>query len=409
MAIGDILGGVKDFAYGLGEYARRTDPQYAIADAQRQEMEILKNAERRQALLRDFYTGAQMINAGRVDQATQLFGNRLEMLKKLNAPNIADTQAIYDRLVSGDPAKIQEVSDNLGAFIQTGMAMGEFGGATGQKGFQFGAQETFADSTGNLFMGTMVNDPNSGRSVPSVVAVDGSGAQPQGQLQLVNSIGLTANQIPGQRGAEQSAIERARTDAAYFQELERIRGGNAAKSGVGGGVSDAELEADKKARTAAITQSTAYLDRVDKIRSGLYNIDDAISAIDAGADTGKVASYLPSFRDSTLQLESTARRMGLDVVGSVTFGALSEAELKMAMQTGLPTDMDQPKLRQWLVDRKIAQTKLADYLENAAIYLGEPGNTPASWAKLQKERREQSRGSQGSTQTGGKVVDWNDL
>jgi hypothetical protein len=51
MAAGDLLGGVKDFVYGVGEYARRTDPRYAIADQQRQELEFLKDERRKAAKL----------------------------------------------------------------------------------------------------------------------------------------------------------------------------------------------------------------------------------------------------------------------------------------------------------------------------------------------------------------------
>lgn len=141
-------GAIGNMLQGVGAGFSGTLPQYLQSKAIQEESDILKDKDRRQALLRDFYTGAQMIKAGRVDQATQLFGNRLEMLKKLNAPNIADTQAIYDRLVSGDPAKIQEVSDNLGAFIKTGMAMGEFEGMTG-KGPE-GAKSTKVYNSGDI-------------------------------------------------------------------------------------------------------------------------------------------------------------------------------------------------------------------------------------------------------------------
>ena len=41
---------------------------------------------------------------------------------------------------------------------------------------------------------------------------------------------------------------------------------------------------------------------------------------------------------ATAQMIETARqRLGLDVIGSITFGALSEGELKLALDTGLPS------------------------------------------------------------------------
>ncbi|GAF84393.1 unnamed protein product, partial [marine sediment metagenome] len=84
-------------------------------------------------------------------------------------------------------------------------------------------------------------------------------------------------------------------------------------------------------------------------------------------------------------------RLGLDVVANTTFGALSAGELAMAMSTALPTELDGPELREWMVEKKGVQEKLADYLESAAIYLGTPGNTKVGWLKKKKMERQQGR------------------
>jgi hypothetical protein len=134
-----------------------------------------------------------------------------------------------------------------------------------------------------------------------------------------------------------------------------------------------------KAGEMATARSEKYIDQLDGIRLGISNIDDAIAALDDGAETGVVYNMFPTMREATLKLENVGRRMGLDVIGAVTFGALSEGEREMAMATALPRGLKPPALRQWLVDRKIAQTKLADYYQEAAIYLSKPGNTSATW------------------------------
>ena len=72
-------------------------------------------------------------------------------------------------------------------------------------------------------------------------------------------------------------------------------------------------------------------------------------------------------------------QLGLDVVGSVTFGALSEGELNLALSTALPTGLEGPELVKWAEDKIEAQEKLSAYLEEQAVFLTQPGNTSADW------------------------------
>jgi hypothetical protein len=65
--------------------------------------------------------------------------------------------------------------------------------------------------------------------------------------------------------------------------------------------------------------------------------------------------------------------MGLDIVGAGSFGALSESELNFALDTALPTDLDGPQLRDWLVRKKTAQNKLRSELMEASIFLNQGG------------------------------------
>ena len=115
-----------------------------------------------------------------------------------------------------------------------------------------------------------------------------------------------------------------------------------------------------------------------------------------GAETGPLAARLPSFRTATLELENMRRRLGLDVISAVTFGALSEAEMKMALSTALPTELDGPELVAWAKNKVNAQEKLKNYLEEQAIYLSKPGSSPAGWVELQKANV--SRGTKQSQQ-----------
>lgn len=134
------------------------------------------------------------------------------------------------------------------------------------------------------------------------------------------------------------------------------------------------------------------------IKSSIGTINEALSAIDKGAQSGFVDKFFPSFRESTIALENAAQRMGLDVISATTFGALSEGELKLAMDTAMPKNLNPKELKKWLTDRKKAKTKLANELTKMAITLGKGKTTIAEYLE------------QNATFSGGEeVTNWDDL
>jgi hypothetical protein len=118
---------------------------------------------------------------------------------------------------------------------------------------------------------------------------------------------------------------------------------------------------------------------IGKIRKNIGNIDDAIKAIDDGANTGVIASKFPNITTASITLNNVRSQLGLDVIGSVTFGALSEGELNLALDTALPTTLRPQALRQYLTDKKAAQEKLIGYLTKQVSYLNKPGNNLSGW------------------------------
>ena len=116
--------------------------------------------------------------------------------------------------------------------------------------------------------------------------------------------------------------------------------------------------------------SKASFDQLKGVRSSISTIDEAILAIEKDATSGFFAKYFPSFKESTIALENTAQRMGLDVISATTFGALSEGELKLAMDTAMPRNLKPKALKKWLTERKNAKVKLARELSKMAITLG---------------------------------------
>jgi hypothetical protein len=203
--------------------------------------------------------------------------------------------------------------------------------------------------------------------------VQSSTTTPDGTTILVMKDGTT--KVISAQGVELTG--QARADAIKASELfgAEIQGMRAQERGLG------DLTAKQ------VNQAFA---QIGKIKTNLGNIDEAIAAIDAGANTGVIASKLPNITAASVQLANIRNTLGLDVIGSVTFGALSEGELNLALDTALPTNLAPKDLRAYLVNKKTAQTKLAGYLTEQATYLSKKGNTLAGW--LEKVDNEATSG-----------------
>jgi len=146
----------------------------------------------------------------------------------------------------------------------------------------------------------------------------------------------------------------------------------------------------RRAATVAVNISLKAFDQVSKSRSNIATLTEAKRLIlEEDANTGVIANKLPNWKASTIALETVKNELGLDVVGSVTFGALSEGELNLALSTALPTNLNEVDLVDW-IDRKIsAQGKLQDYLYAQAIYLSDGDKTIGDWLRSQKDEKEE--------------------
>ena len=202
--------------------------------------------------------------------------------------------------------------------------------------FQKGSSGMVKDPDGNLFSTQLVFDPASGGSTSQLVAVDPSGPQsPVGGISPVNTSGLTMPEV----------IAMSMTRATDTSQV-GIRQGIAKDAFASIGLANAAIG----------------------------NIDSAIKAIDDGANTGPIDNWFPSFKTATIELQNAGNRMGLDVIGAVTFGALSAGEMKLAMSTALPMDMQPKELKTWLRTRKRAQHKLRSEMMKAAQHFESNGS-----------------------------------
>lgn len=137
-------------------------------------------------------------------------------------------------------------------------------------------------------------------------------------------------------------------------------------------------------------------EKADALTAQIATIDRAIAEIDGGAQRNVLLNMLPDITAKAGGLNSALRQMGLDVVSSVTFGALSQSELDIAMATAYPPNANEQELRIFLVKRKEALEKLRAYTEEAASFLLNPNNTKADWMEIVRARRDQ-QASEGMT------------
>jgi hypothetical protein len=129
--------------------------------------------------------------------------------------------------------------------------------------------------------------------------------------------------------------------------------------------------------------SRESFETLGKVRKNIGNLDAAIAALDEGADTGVIESRFPDWKASSIELRNIQRQLGLDVIGSVTFGALSESELELALATALPLQLQEEDLKDWLTRKKEAQLKLSAELQNAVMFFS-GGGTVGEYVKFQE-------------------------
>ena len=74
--------------------------------------------------------------------------------------------------------------------------------------------------------------------------------------------------------------------------------------------------------------------------------------------TGFFNNMMPTVRAGTATFESMANTLGIAVINSATFGALSATELKLALDTAIPTDLSPEGMRQYIEDKIAVNEKL---------------------------------------------------
>lgn len=293
---------------------------------------------RQQSAARSLGQVHAMLDSGNVDMAMEAVDRRIAAAERSGDTRELQELRVYKRLIQSDPEKAKNYFRMVGSVIAPDMFPG-----TDTK---VGAQEILPD-------GTIIQSTPQG---PVVFGPDG--ARLEGQA--------AANAI---RRAREFGVEVA-TETSRGREVGKLGG----QADLGAAAEGAKV-AGKQGQELAL----GAFDAAARARANISNLDEAIAALDAGANTGVIESMFPNWKASTIELENVRNRLGLDVVGSVTFGALSEGELGLALSTALPTTLSPPQLKDWLQRKKESQSKLINYLEEQARFLSKPGNTLNDW------------------------------
>ena len=345
----------------------------ALMNAQRRDIAAAQEA--RQAELQPF----------RVQQAQreQAIGRQGQILKSVNDFALGNQSLINEAQSTGDFSRLRgalvqrrdqleqqglptETTDDGLALIDAGKggqvisSLGDavklFNQQSGlQRPVQFGAQQTFKDSKGNLFFGTTKRNPITGEVDSVLASVSGDQSQPEGQVSLVSGLG-------------QTAAEKAETEVSTTQQVEDIK---------------ATAKGKSEAVKAGVGQAVKAFEKIPLVKTAINNYGEAIAALDAGAETGTIDAMLPSLTRASKELDNVIKRLGLDVVGNTTFGALSESELKFALKAAIPNNLQPAQLKEWLTAKRNAQQKILGGLNEMANFLGDGTKTIADWNNQQ--------------------------
>jgi len=226
----------------------------------------------------------------------------------------------------------------------------------------FSGQDTYKGSDGRYYLATGVGDPASGTVTPSVVSIDDGNPPPEGvTLDMADSIGLTPTERIKYEGMQTKVNRQVTRHDSGIKDL---------------------------------TSQLSAFQNEDRLLS------EAIEILKRGdANTGVIANMFPDFDRDTIALKNAGQKLGLNIIQNTTFGALSAAEMRLAMQTGFPTIMDEDDLLGWAIKRQNARRKLKTEIISAIDYMQRQDPTLENYKDAQTEWQKQRDTERDARQT----------
>jgi len=239
-----------------------------------------------------------------------------------------------------------------------------------------------------------LRDPRGYQSFASATGVGGGGsAKMREREDLVNSlIGANNPKTNKPYTREEAMQEVALREAGIVARAVGSAGITTATTpGLTEKVAQSEEEIKERTKFAEMTGASRAkaiddgFDRISKIDQNIGNYNEALKALDEGANTGVIESkFFPTIKAASVALDQIQNELTLDVLNAATFGALSESELQLAKQTALPTGLPESELRAWIERKKAAQEKLRAYFQEQVDFWDQ-GGTIAGFLRM-KER-----------------------
>ncbi|MCK5444971.1 MAG: hypothetical protein KAI73_05060 [Rhodospirillaceae bacterium] len=294
-------------------------PEFDVAAQTRQE-EL--SAERKKAFLLDNRGALRLLRGGNTQGAVDLLRNRVGEINRLGGDATQSTQL----LAMAEAGETEALISGLQTIDNRAVDAGIFDALPGSEDVAL-----VVKSSDILPDGTVIQSTSEG----------------------VRVIAATGEQLHGQDVVD--AIEKGRKFGVT----------------IAGDTAAAKAEADRVKQGIRI--SGEMFKQVGPIRQSLLTIGKARQALAEGAETGAIDKFLPDLRESSIKLTNLMNQLGLEVISGATFGALSAGELRLALDTALPTGLQPEALDKWLADKGLAQTKLLTELQDDIIFLSNGG------------------------------------
>jgi len=121
---------------------------------------------------------------------------------------------------------------------------------------------------------------------------------------------------------------------------------------------EAKLANLKAGRDAASAKGRDYFDRATTIGESIDIMKSARDLAVKGVMTGIAERYLPAVDANTQMFRNLQKDLGINVINSATFGALSEKELELATTKDIPSSLKGQELLDYLDAKIAAQNKM---------------------------------------------------
>ena len=103
----------------------------------------------------------------------------------------------------------------------------------------------------------------------------------------------------------------------------------------------------KKLGEWSVEQRQSLSEAVAGNKQALTGYENAISALEEGANTGTLENMIPSFRESTLRLEQAQKQLALDLLGTYKLTPVSNVDLMTLFDVAIPMNIQEDELVNW--------------------------------------------------------------